>query len=343
MMITVIGKGFTPHQDLRCNFGTVSSSAEYVSSEKVTCKSAPSKLLNTETGRRVRFYLSGGGEISTDHSFTFVATLLVSDVHNHAVHMFNAYHASFMQTIIKSKEGGLEKPEGVAWGADGHIYVASSGNDQIIKFNAGNGQFIGIFAKLTPGCTAKGMVFGPDGNLFVACSTLNKVFAYNSQSGQLLGVAAQGGGLSRPCGIAFGRGSTLFVLSAGSRSVLSFAQGGYFQGSAFKATDARTGIAFHDGDLYVIGGSESQYPVLRVRSGTGQQHTHSHQLVQPVDLVFDNAGTMFVSSSAKIVRINSKTGQAKGGFKGPANMQAGFMSLSRRDNPPSKKHRRDEL
>ena len=88
-----------------------------------------------------------------------------------------------------------------------------------------------------------GMVPGPDGNWFVACSHINMVLAFNAKSGQQLGVAARGGGLKMPTGLAFAPGNILYVVSAGSNSVLQYAQGGYFRGAV--TNDLPNGFGEH--------------------------------------------------------------------------------------------------
>jgi len=329
--VTVIGHGFQKQSDLRCNFGLKSSVAEFESSTKITCISPSLKLQTDETGRKVQLYLSGAGEISTSKTFTYHVSLLVSDVENDAVQMFDAHHGHFVQTIVKPKDGGLSNPQGVQWGVDGHIYVASSGTNQILKYNGANGQFIGVFAALTPKCMPKDMVFGPDGNLFVACYHLNKVFAYNSQSGQMLGVAAQGGGLSMPTGLAFGKGSNLYVLSSGSQKVLSFAQGGYFQGNIFRSKDANSGIAFNDGVLFVAGGQSHGNSILHVIGGQGEEFIQNFILETPVGLVFDNIGHLLVANGKNVLRFGGGSLVSSFAPLGTT-MSATYMSLSPRES-----------
>jgi DNA-binding beta-propeller fold protein YncE len=305
--------------------------AEFMSSREIHCSSPAFKLRIDETGREVQMYISGGGELSSPTQFLFVASLLVTDKKNDAVHMFDVHHGAYLKTLIRPKEGGLSMPEGVQYGPDSNVYVASSGTDKVLKFNAANGQFIGVFASLQPKCQPKDILFGPDGNLFVACHMLNKVLAYNAQSGQMLGVAAQGGNLRMPYGLAFGQGSQLYVVSAGTRQVLMFAQGGYFQGAVNQIKDASTGIAFHAGRLYIVGGQESGHAILTVDGDTAIHHAESFQLHNPVGLAFDNVGYMLVGSNDAVRRFTHH-GQMVSTMKPYGyDMEAAFVTISPRD------------
>ena len=100
---------------------------------QVKCVSPNLKLPASETGKHMPFWLSGGGEISNNHEFLIHATLLVSDAANDAVHAFDAHHGHFTRTIVTSGAGGLKQPQGIQFGSDGNLYVASAGSNQILK------------------------------------------------------------------------------------------------------------------------------------------------------------------------------------------------------------------
>jgi len=206
-------------------------------------------------------WLSGGGEISSSQEFLYHSTLLVSDDANDSVHLFDSHHGHFSKTLIKPGAGGLKSPQGIQFGSDNNIYVASAGTNQILKFNV-NGQALGVFSELPKTCYPTDIVFGPDSNLFVSCTGMGKVIALNANSGQQLGTAAQGGGLSQPMGITFGPGNTLYVVSMGTNQIMRYAQGGYFQGTVARTEDRGSGIAMNGGFLYLTGGHSVENAVL---------------------------------------------------------------------------------
>lgn len=342
-IITVMGRGFSNPQDLRCNFGSKSVVADYVSSTEVKCVAPALRLKQDETGREMKFWLSGGGEISNNQDFLYHGSLLVSDTENNAVHLFDSHHGHHVSTLIPSGSGGLEHPQGVAFGQDGNIYVASLGSNQILKYNP-QGKSMGVFAELPKSCHPKDIQFGPDSNLFVACSSIARVVALNANSGQQLGVAAQGGGLSQPVGIAFGPGNTLYVVSTGSNKVLKYAQGGYFQGSVHSSQDSGSDVAMFGGKIFLTGGANTGNSILMLDGATAMHHAESFQLHNPTAIEFDPAGYLYASSGESVLRFTARgrfisTMRLKSHGKP---MQATFMASSPRE-APRKTGRHDEL
>lgn len=325
--VIVNGNNFVDKPDLRCNFGSRSIVAEFVSSTQVRCAAPQHKLKTEETGLPVNFWLSGGGEVSTNQEFLFHATLLVSDVKNNAVHAFDAHNGGFSKTIIASGSGGLSNPQGIQFSDDMSIFVASAGSNQILKYNS-NGHSLGVFTELPKNCGPRDILFGPDSNLFVACSQLNKVIAFNANSGQQLGIAAQGGGLAQPTAIAFGPGNTLYVISSGSHKLLRYAQGGYFQGAVQKLESA-SDVAFFKGNIFTVGGGD-EHSVQMLSGGSFVHYVESDQLRQSAGMVFDVAGELYVAANNRILRFTNR-GQYSSSMKAGVDMQASFMAISPRE------------
>lgn len=338
--ITVNGHGFRSPQDLRCNFGSSSVVADYVSSTQVKCVSPNLKLPASETGKHMPFWLSGGGEISNNQEFLIHATLLVSDAANDAVHAFDAHHGHFTRTIVTSGAGGLKQPQGIQFGSDGNLYVASAGSNQILKYNS-NGQSLGVFSELPKGCYPSDIVFGPDGNLFVACEHISKVIALNANSGQQLGVAAQGGGLKAPRGLAFGPGNTLFVVSRGSNAILKYAQGGYFQGVVQRTADPGTDVAYFGGKIFYPGGPSVSNTILMIDGPNPVHFAESFMIHEPNGIVFDQGGYLFVSSGESVLRFTHKGHYLGSAKPDGAPMQATYLATSPRE--VARKGRHDEL
>lgn len=51
--------------------------------------------------------------------------------------------------FVAAGSGGLQTPIGMTFGGDGFLYVVSSGNNKILKYNAATGAFVGVFADAT--------------------------------------------------------------------------------------------------------------------------------------------------------------------------------------------------
>ncbi|MCC3502087.1 MULTISPECIES: NHL repeat-containing protein [unclassified Microcoleus] len=98
--------------------------------------------------------------------------------------------------------GGLSRPYGLAFGADGNFYVSSFLTDQILRYNGKTGQFIDVFAtgkQQAGGLNGpNNLLFAPDGNLYVttqgsvardgkadfSAGFASQVLLYNPQTGQ---------------------------------------------------------------------------------------------------------------------------------------------------------------
>jgi len=110
---------------------------------------------------------------------------------------------------------------GLAFGADGNLYVTSA--NQVVRFDGRTGVFLGVFASGGGLSGSLGIAFGPDGNLYVTSYNTDQVLRYNGGTGKFMDVFASDSrhGLVRPHGIAFGPDGNLYVTSA-TNKVLCF-------------------------------------------------------------------------------------------------------------------------
>lgn len=134
---------------------------------------------------------------------------------------------------------------GVAFGPDGRLYVASEGNDHVLRYDAQTGAFVDAFVADDPatpldetgGLTQPtAVVFGPDGHLYVASFDGDEVLRYHGVTGAFLGtvVPQNGGGLNGPdLGMAFGPDGNLYVPSFWNHRVKRYDPAtGAFRGDA---------------------------------------------------------------------------------------------------------------
>lgn len=248
--------------------------------------------------------------VTASQSFKFFAGILVADAANHAVHLLEAEHGTFVKTLVQPQAGGLVSPQGLSLGKDSKLYVVSGATNQILRYDASTGDSIGVFTNLPHKCSPKGLIPGPDGNWFVACSAINMVLAFHAKTGQQLGVAARGGGLKAPTGLAFAPGNILYVVSSGSNSILQYAQGGYFRGAVTNELPSGFDVAFIKGRVYSTG-HKNQVTVHTNEEHEHQKnyraHVHSHDLTHPTGLV-SVAGQMFVASRHIVHRFGPNGG-----------------------------------
>ena len=171
--------------------------------------------------------------------------------------------------------GAVVDPYDCVFGADRQLYVASHGNDQIVRMNVDDGT-TSIFVSVGSGGLdgPSSLIFGPDGDLYVASRLTNSVIRYDGDTGALVGsfVTAGSGGLTSPYGLTFGPNGNLFVTSA-NNAVLEFdGVSGNFIGAFVSAgsggLNGPRGLVFKpDGNLLVS--SFNGNSVLEYNGATG--------------------------------------------------------------------------
>ena len=110
---------------------------------------------------------------------------------------------------------GLNSPSAMTFGADGSLYVCSSGTNEIKRYNGNTGAFIDNFITAAGGlATPDGIAFGPSGDLFVSNFSSSSVRRYNGTTGAFLGnfvTSGQNGVAFETAGITFGPDGNLYV------------------------------------------------------------------------------------------------------------------------------------
>lgn len=127
-----------------------------------------------------------------------------------AIRRFNGTSGAFIDTFVTAGSGGLGFPNGMAFGPDGHFYVASGNSSSVKRYNGTTGAYMGNFA--TGPTDPRGLVFGPDGHLYVSFDGIRR---YDGATGAFMSVFASGAGLDRPYGVTFGPDGHLYVANDG--------------------------------------------------------------------------------------------------------------------------------
>ncbi len=184
-------------------------------------------LVSSENGDRVNHYDGGNGaylgafvqpgEAGLDGPEYIVAGpdgYLYLAAHNAQVLKLDPINGGVVENFVwndpqtpEDETGGLTWAHGLAFGPDGNLYVSSSQNHRINRYDGGTGEFIDAFVPQGSGSLAfpLGLTFGPDGHLYVASFNNSRILKYNGQTGAFMQtVAFLGGmGLSGPLHLEF--------------------------------------------------------------------------------------------------------------------------------------------
>jgi outer membrane protein assembly factor BamB len=226
--------------------------------------------------------------------------------------------------VPTNASGDLKRSAGMAIGPDGNLYVNSFSTNEVLRYDARTGAYLGPFVTsgsggLTTPAT-DGLIFRPDGKLYVLSRDGNSVLRYNAMTGAFIDtfVAGGSGGLSQARGMAFGADGNLYISSTDTNQVLKYSgTTGAFLGVFVAAGSGGLGgprsIAFGpDGNLYVA--SPGTTSVLRYSGTTGSflnafVASGAGGLQAPGDLLFDH-GSLYVASQGtnNVLRYDASTG-----------------------------------
>ncbi|MBX3390944.1 MAG: NHL repeat-containing protein [Phycisphaeraceae bacterium] len=222
---------------------------------------------------------------------------------------------SFVDQFVAPGTGGMSFPDGMAYGADGNLYVADANNARVLRFNGSTGAIMGTFA-MGSLQRAGYCEFGPDGLLYVCSNGDNAVHRFDPTTGASPGVFAKVAGMQFPAGLAWSD-NTMYVTGFQSNRVYKFnavsgASLGTLAGTFNMPLYVRAGLG---GNLYI-----SEYGRNAVSKYSLVQNqiisSYTNQMNGPVGQTVLPDGTMLVTewNAGIINKYNEATGAFLGAF-----------------------------
>ncbi len=239
--------------------------------------------------------------------------LLVTAQGSQNVLRYNGETGAFIEEFNAPGTGGLDRPDGITFGANGNLFVLDAILAQTLEFNGGDGNFIGTFGPAGVGGDC--LVLGPDGNFYACDFGDNHVFqiAPDGSSVEFIN------GIDGPEGLDFDGDGNIYVGGCNESAVRRFngATGeliDIFVTAGSGGLSCPVAVLFGpDGNLYVSDVDKNN--VLRYNGTTGAfinefVSAGSGGLSDPFGMLFRGDGNLYVVSieTNEILRYNGTTG-----------------------------------
>ena len=245
--------------------------------------------------------------------------LLLRNQSTDEVLAFNGTSGAFISAFVSAGSGGLDRPDDLAFGPDGNLYVTSTNTGQVLRYNGTTGSFIDVFVAAGSGGldSPSNMVFGPDGNLYVENLISDQVLRYDGNTGAFIDVFIAG--ISTIFDMVFGPDGNLYI----SNGFFATNKVSRYDGVSGAFIDtfipypginyAFNGLLFDsDGNLLVSSQREDQ--VRRYNGSTGAFIdvfvSPGNGLSSPTGMVYGPDSNLYVSSffSNQVLRYDATSG-----------------------------------
>jgi sugar lactone lactonase YvrE len=254
--------------------------------------------------------------------------LLVSSRFTDNVLRFDSATGEFRSVFAEGN--GLDNPNGIAYGPDGHLYVGLGDIGRVLRFNGMTGTFIDAFVTDDPSTAAdetgglsgcRAIAFGPDGDLYVNDGPNDRVLRYKGTYGFFVGVATGESVLRGPVGLTFGADGTMYVGAALSNGAYAFRNGVQQRRYVCAGQVATTGVLLDaEGRLYAA--DSVRNAVYRFNTQTGEclgVFASGGGLNIPIGLAWAPEGNLLVGSfnTNSVIRYDGTTGAPLGTLVAP--------------------------
>lgn len=244
------------------------------------------------------------------------ADLLISNYNANSIARYSD-GGSFLGTLVASGGGGLDLPHRSRIGPDGALYVASAGNDRILRYDSVTGDYLGVFIEGAPSGLdyPTDLVFHTDGFLYISSQQSSEILRYDGITGAWdASFVASGAALNGPSGIAFDVAGRLYAAGRYSDNIVRFSATGVFEAD-WAAGDTTFGLVFGaDGSLFSAAGGSNAIFRTADPVGTPVASSFATGLNYPVGIELAPDGSLAVAnySANTVERFDASTGVSLG-------------------------------
>lgn len=257
------------------------------------------------------------------------STLLVSSYVTDNVLKFDASTGLYQGEFISAGNGGLNQPQGFAFGNDGNLYISSFGSKEIKRYNANTGDYVDNFASLASG--SRGLAFDDSNNLYAAYSS--SVTRYNAAG--VIDNAFTHTFAATATGVLQGADNNIYVSWGTASSPGGIAR--YDIASSTWNNTWRTGVSDNSwymaidatGTLYLAVSDGRIYRDDGANLAAFTEAVGSSVIDRPRGLAFNSAGDLLVGSfgsisRSNILQFNGTTGNYEGVYASGGGLTTGM-------------------
>ena len=252
--------------------------------------------------------------------------IYVSSNKDNTIKLYDGETGQFIKNFVPQNSGGLNRPQEVIFGPDGHLYVTAFMNSNIKKYDRETGNFIENFSRNYSLSNPTKMTFNYEDSLIYISQWggSNKVVRFRMNNGEFHDEFTSTG-IIGGCGQAWDSEGNLYVAGWGTNgsdgSVQKFDTAGVFQGVFIPPgrVQGPVNIWFNDnGQLYVQDWTKGSVEIFN-SDGTFSR-TFISNLQNTEGNVFDEKGNLFLCDWT-LNRVNQydRTGNFLGVFVNPGN------------------------
>ncbi len=222
-------------------------------------------------------------------------------------------HATFsllFEGLAKTLNTGgsitLSSPYGIAVDSAGDVFIADTGNSQIVKVNAQGVASVLTISGLSPALVAPaGITVDGSGNLYIADISANRVVKI-SPSGAGSVISTGSVVLSSPQGVALDQAGDIFIADTFNNRIVEVSSGGSAAALTINVSPSQaslsspTGLAVDvSGNLYIVDSGNSRIVTVAAGSTTGVVVSFGSlsPLSNPSSVAVDRIGNIYVGDT----------------------------------------------